>query len=78
MPCFRCGRVQSDPPQSKPSPWARGVIAGEQVLVCPQCQREHPAWIEEAEACPRCGYRKLTLQLGHLVCRACGNDWEPS
>lgn len=76
MPCYRCGRVQEDPPKAVPSPWARGVIAGEQVLVCPVCQGEHPGWVDEAEHCPRCGSVKLLIQLGHHVCRACGHDWE--
>jgi ribosomal protein L40E len=76
MPCFRCGRVQEDPPQGKPSAWARGVIEGEQVLVCPQCQSEAPDWAQHAEHCPRCGYGKLALKLGFRVCSRCGNSWE--
>ena len=77
MPCVRCGRVQDDPPQGKPSVWARAVIGGEQVLICPHCQRAHPSWVDEATPCPRCGYRKLALKLGHVVCSKCGHDWEP-
>ncbi|MGZ4119521.1 MAG: hypothetical protein ACXVQY_06425 [Actinomycetota bacterium] len=76
MPCFRCGRVQEDPPQGKPSPWARAVVSGEQVLVCPVCQREHPDWRDVAERCPRCGCDKITLKLGYRVCPKCGNSWE--
>lgn len=76
MPCYRCGRVQEDPPQGKPSPWARGVIGGEQVLVCPDCQRAHPTWAEEAEKCPSCGYAKLAIKLGFLVCSRCGHSQE--
>jgi len=78
MPCYRCGRVQEDPPQGKPSPWARAVIGGEQVLVCPVCQTEHPAWLDEAQRCPRCGYPKLAIKLGFIVCTKCGYDRELS
>jgi hypothetical protein len=76
MPCFRCGRVQEDPPQGKPSPWGRGVMAGEQILICPTCQTEHPAWTEDCEHCPNCGYAKLSLKLGMRVCSRCGSSWE--
>lgn len=76
MPCMQCGRVQEDPPQGKPSPWTVAVVEGEQVLVCPECQRAHPEWRERAERCPRCGYEKLALKLGFRVCRKCGNSWE--
>lgn len=75
MPCFRCGRVQEDP-QRGASPWARAVVAGEQVLVCPVCQGEDPDWSLAAERCPRCGEAKVSLQLGFRVCRRCGHDWE--
>jgi predicted amidophosphoribosyltransferase len=78
VPCYRCGRIQEDPPKAVPSPWARAVMHGEQVLVCPVCQREHPQWAEEAERCPNCGSVRLQIQLGHHVCRACGHDWEAS
>lgn len=76
MPCFRCGRIQDDPPKAVPSPWARAVVAGEQVLVCPVCQREHPEWTEKAERCPNCGSLRLQIQLGMNVCRQCGNTWD--
>jgi DNA-directed RNA polymerase subunit RPC12/RpoP len=77
MPCYRCGRVQDDPPQGKPSRWGRGVVAGEQVLICPDCQRRHPDWTDDAAACPSCGYRKLSIKLGMFVCSKCGHAWEP-
>jgi len=75
MPCYRCGRVQEDPAKGA-SPWARAIVAREQVLVCPECQREHPEWTASAERCPRCGSTRLQIQLGVHVCRACGHDWE--
>jgi len=74
---MRCGRVQQDPPQGKPSPWIVAVARGEQVLICPSCQTEHPAWRDEVERCPDCGYEKLSLKLGFRVCRRCGTNWEP-
>ena len=76
MPCFRCGRVQEDPPQGKPSPWKRAVISGEQVLVCPVCQGEAPDWNRDAERCRRCGNPSLSLKLGMRVCSRCGEAWE--
>jgi predicted amidophosphoribosyltransferase len=76
VPCYICGRIQKDPPKMVPSSWARGVVEGEQVLVCPVCQREHPDWTTRAERCPRCGSPKLSMQVGFRVCRACGNSWE--
>jgi hypothetical protein len=76
VPCMRCGRVQEDPPQGKPSPWARAVVSGEQVLMCPSCQSEQPDWLDSAERCPNCGYKKLTLKLGFRVCPKCGHSWE--
>jgi len=73
---MRCGRVQEDPPQGKPSPWARAVVSGEQVLMCPSCQSEQPDWLDAAERCPNCGYNKLSLKLGFRVCSKCGHSWE--
>ena len=73
---MRCGRVQEDPPQGKPSSWARAVVSGEQVLMCPVCQSEQPDWLDAAERCPNCGYNKLSLKLGYRVCSRCGNSWE--
>lgn len=71
MPCYRCDRIQTDPVKGA-SPWARGVIQQEQILICPDCQREHPQWTEELETCPRCGGTRLSMVMGSLSCRACG------
>lgn len=75
MPCYRCGRVQQDPKKG-PSPWARAVVGAEQVLVCPECQQEHPDWTSDAVPCRTCGSNKLQIQLGLIVCRKCGDMWE--
>lgn len=71
MPCYRCGVVQTDPAKGA-SPWAVGVIATEQVLVCPDCQRTYPEWTQELRTCAQCGSTRLRLMLGSVVCRACG------
>jgi hypothetical protein len=73
MPCHRCGRIQTDPVKGA-SPWARGVIDGEQVLVCPECQRTDPDWTDRLDRCPSCGSSRLSVVLGSIVCRACGHD----
>jgi hypothetical protein len=52
------------------------VIGGEQVLVCPPCQSEDPNVLATADRCARCGATRLQIQLGHIVCRACGFDEE--
>lgn len=72
--CLLCGRGATDPAKG-PSRWARAVVDGEQVLVCPDCQQEHPGWIDRAEACPACGSKRLSKALGDRVCRACGRQW---
>jgi rRNA maturation endonuclease Nob1 len=72
--CVIC-RTPATDPEKGPSLWARAVIDDEHVLVCPECQRAHPAWIERAERCPGCGSRKLMKSLGDKVCRACGHQW---
>ena len=77
MPCYRCGRVQTDPSKGA-SPWAVGVVAREQVLVCPQCQVDDPEWAGALERCPRCGATRLKIMVGMVVCRQCGNDWPAS
>lgn len=76
MPCYLCGRVQQDPSKAVPSPWARAVVGGRQVLVCPGCQRERSEWSGEAERCPACASIKVSIQVGFHVCRACGENWE--
>jgi hypothetical protein len=72
--CHYCGTEATDPAKG-PSRWARAVIADEQILVCPDCQKARPDWIDQTEACPQCGSRKLYKALGDKVCRACGNQW---
>jgi uncharacterized protein YbaR (Trm112 family) len=76
MPCMRCGRIQSDPHKGE-APWARGVAAGRQILVCPECQGREPRWVESLDRCRQCGSTRLSVVLGSIVCRACGRDWEP-
>jgi hypothetical protein len=69
MGCLRCGRRQVDP-DSGPSAWRRAVVAGEQVLVCPDCQVE--GWTEGLDRCRTCGSTVLLKRLGEVSCRACG------
>ncbi len=69
MACVRCGARQDDPARG-PSLWKRGVLRGEQVLVCPQCQRQ-PEWQAGFDRCPECGGRRLSKALGVLRCSAC-------
>lgn len=73
MPCYVCGRVQTDPVKGA-SPWAVGVRAGDQVLVCPDCQRDDPAWPRSLERCARCGETRLKIVMGTIVCRQCGAE----
>lgn len=47
-------------------------MAGEQVLVCPECQV--PGWTDGLDACATCGSTMLVKQLGAVVCRACGSE----
>src|SRR5512142_915559 len=75
MPCWQCARRQTDPARG-PSPWRRGVLGGEQVLVCPDCSSE-PDWDANLDACARCGSRRLVKALGEVSCRACGAAGEP-
>ncbi len=70
MPCYRCGARQADPARG-PSPWKRGVYAGGQVLICPECQRGRD-WTAELDACRVCGSTALYRALGETACRACG------
>ncbi|HKA67614.1 MAG TPA: hypothetical protein VKG85_00705 [Actinomycetes bacterium] len=72
MPCYRCGARQVDPVRG-PSPWKRGVRAGAQVLVCPDCQ-QGPQWLAELDHCTRCGSEQLARILGETLCRACGKQ----
>ena len=69
MGCLRCGRRQVDP-DSGPSTWRRAVVAGEQVLVCPECQVE--GWTDGLDRCRACGSTVLVKRLGEVSCRSCG------
>ena len=69
MPCYHCGARQSDPGKG-PSPWKRGVIADEQVLVCPDCQASHD-WRGDLDRCASCGSTMLVRALGETRCREC-------
>lgn len=70
MACFRCGARQDDPARG-PSAWKRGVLRGEQVLACPECQRD-PAWATDLDHCPACDSVRLSKALGVVRCSACG------
>jgi hypothetical protein len=69
MPCYRCGARQVDPGKG-PSPWKRGVIHDEQVLVCPDCQATHN-WTADLDRCESCGSTMLVRALGETRCRSC-------
>jgi hypothetical protein len=72
MPCYRCTRRQTDPGKG-PSDWKRGVIAGVQVLICPECQRTHD-WQGDLDRCGQCGSALLVRTLGETRCKACGTS----
>lgn len=74
MPCYRCGRIQTDPVRGA-SPWARGLVGGELILVCPDCQ-EDGTWTRELTRCKECGNTRLSKVMGVVVCRACGAESE--
>ena len=75
MPCYRCGVRQTDPERGK-SPWRRGVLCDELVLVCPACQ-ESGEWTAEVESCSRCASVHLIRRLGQVECLDCGLVREP-
>ena len=75
MPCYRCGLRQTDPERGK-SPWRRGVLRDQLVLVCPACQ-ESGEWTAELESCARCGSVHLIRRLGQVECLDCGLVREP-
>ena len=75
MPCYRCGVRQTDPERGK-SPWRRGVLRDELVLVCPACQ-ESGEWTAELESCSRCASVHLIRRLGQVECLDCGLVREP-
>jgi len=70
LPCYRCGVRQTDPERGK-SPWRRGVLRDELVLVCPACQ-ESGEWTAEVESCSRCASVRLIRRLGQVECLDCG------
>jgi hypothetical protein len=73
--CHLCRRPTYDP-DKRERPWARGVSGGRQILVCPVCQRDRPTWAETLDRCDACGSTRLSVMLGRVVCRACGNESE--
>jgi len=75
LPCYRCGVRQSDPERGK-SPWRRGVVSDQLVLICPACQ-ESGDWTAELEHCGRCRSAHLIRRLGQLECLDCGLVSEP-
>ena len=75
MPCYRCGVRQTDPERGK-SPWRRGVLRDELILVCPACQ-ESGEWTAEVESCSRCASVHLIRRLGQVECLDCGLVREP-
>ena len=72
MPCHRGGARQTDPVRSA-SPWRRGVRAGEQVLVCPECQKDRD-WTADLARCASCGSARLVRVLGNTQCKDCGAE----
>ena len=76
MPCYRCGVRQTDPERGK-SPWRRGVLRDQLVLVCPACQESHD-WTAELESCSRCASVHLIRRLGQVECLDCGLVREPA
>jgi hypothetical protein len=71
VPCVQCGKRQTDPAKGA-SPWARLVTKGQQVLLCPACQTADPLWQSRSDHCPTCDSTRLSVMLGSVVCRACG------
>jgi hypothetical protein len=74
MGCLHCGRRQVDP-DSGPSTWRRAVVAGQQVLVCPDCQIV--GWTDGLDRCASCGSTVLVKRLGEVTCRQCGRAGAP-
>jgi len=69
--CVLCGRPTYDP-DKKERPWSRGVLEGRQVLICPICQIERPDWTDALDRCETCGSTRLSIMLGEVICRQCG------
>ena len=76
MPCYRCGVRQTDPERGQ-SPWRRGVMRDQLVLICPACQ-EGPDWTAELERCARCRSAHLIRRLGQVECLDCRLVREPA
>lgn len=70
MPCYRCGTRQVDPDRGE-SPWKRGVLGDQQVLICPGCQSAHD-WTADLDHCPACSGVRLVRRLGEAECKDCG------
>jgi hypothetical protein len=75
VPCYRCGVRQTDPERGK-SPWRRGVVRDQLVLICPACQ-ESTDWTAELERCAKCHSAHLIRRLGQVECLDCGLVREP-
>ena len=75
MPCYRCGVRQTDPERGK-SPWRRGVVRDQLVLICPACQ-DSTDWTAELERCAKCRSAHLIRRLGQVECLDCGLVREP-
>jgi hypothetical protein len=75
VPCYRCGVRQTDPERGK-SPWRRGVVRDQLVLICPACQ-ESADWTAELERCAKCRSAHLIRRLGQVECLDCGLVREP-
>jgi hypothetical protein len=69
--CRLCGRPTYDPDKRQRA-WARAVLGGSQVLVCPACQENRSDWADRLDRCEVCGETRLSVMLGEVVCRACG------
>ena len=57
-----------DPEPGKPSPWHRGVVREQQVLICPDC---YPDAFTGLTRCARCDSVRLVKCLGQIECRDC-------
>jgi hypothetical protein len=66
---------QTDPERGK-SPWRRGVVHDQLVLICPACQ-ESADWTAELERCTKCRSAHLIRRLGQVECLDCGLVREP-
>ncbi|HVF20981.1 MAG TPA: hypothetical protein VNA14_12185 [Mycobacteriales bacterium] len=47
------------------------MARGEQILVCPDCQRVHD-WVSDLDTCAACASTRLVRTLGETRCLACG------